>query len=105
MIYRATEYPEALDELFNVLPDGIDKEVVIDSVVKAWGGSFLYVPKCYGYQVTARNTEMMQKYDGKNRDELCNEFKIKKSQFYKILRLYCRKGLMKKTVNERGEKL
>ena len=85
-----------MEELANTLPADIDKEVVIKAVVEAWGGSFLYIPKRPGYNVTARNTEMMQRYDGKNRDELLKEYGIKKRQFYTILRLYSRKGLIKK---------
>lgn len=86
MIYRAEAYPEALEELFAVLPEDADRNEVIEAIVKAWGGHRIYIPVRYGYDVTARNKEIIQRYNGRNRDQLCKEFGIGRSRFYSILR-------------------
>ena len=65
------------------LPD--DKSMEIDQSIAAnWGGSIVYFKKTFA--LTARDKEIYDKYNGRNRDQLCREYDISVQWFYQIVR-------------------
>lgn len=51
----------------------------------SWGGQAVYVKKS-DVDFDARSVEIRQRYNGKNRLELQEEFGISRSQFYRMLK-------------------
>lgn len=53
---------------------------------KKLGGSQSYIPKGKNYQVAARNSEIMRRFDGKNYSQLSQEVGLTERHLYNIVK-------------------
>ena len=100
-------YPEILQNLKDsltksLLIQGIDKaiaehcaHVAAEEVRIEWGGQLIYICKGMSYEISSRDMEIWQKFNGKNHHELCNEYAISKVWLYKIIK-HQRKMMVKR---------
>ncbi len=56
--------------------------LVCEVIRKDWAGIFQYVPKGCAHELTARDREMYQKFNGRNHKELAKEYGISERQVY-----------------------
>lgn len=58
----------------------------IDAGIRSqWGGQEVYVKKC-NVSSEVRALEIKARYNGRNRKELMDEYKISRSQFYRFIK-------------------
>ena len=91
------EYPELIGEIRefirNELADaGLSHEMsaniashVAESVRDYFGGQMIYIPKGSGFELDKRDAEIWSKFNGANRDQLCREYGISQTWFYRII--------------------
>lgn len=94
---KSTKYPELLsdvaDHLTNVLAAlGIDREVaaeagreVAEFLREHWGGQNVYLPKGTLFDLSERDVEIWEKWNGRNVLELCREYGITRQRLYQII--------------------
>lgn len=92
------KYPEILRDLqtyvINAMTEhGISAEHakhaglrVTEEVRKQFGGQMIYIPKGMDYEISTRDQEIWQKFNGKNHAALCHEFDISLQWLYKIIK-------------------
>ena len=93
-----TEYPEILqslkDSVIEVLSElNIDNEMakqaahdIAESIRLEWGGMAVYICKGQSYELSKRDLEIWNKFNGRNHNELCREYKITMVRLYKIIK-------------------
>lgn len=60
-------------------------ERVAEHLRKFLGGAWHYVPKGYHYELTLRDRDIYEKFNGRNQRELCEEYGITRVRLYQIL--------------------
>lgn len=91
------QYPELLEDLIakgiELLSGmGMEKEqakktafAFVELIRKEWAGQNLYVPKGQAYELSLRDVELYQRFDGANLFRLCKEYGITIQRGYQII--------------------
>lgn len=81
-----TEYPELLQDLLDKLTvflvdQGVPEEAArntavytVDEIRKEWGGLNLYIPMCKAKDISARDLEIYDRFNGSNHQQLAREY-------------------------------
>lgn len=94
---KVIKYPELLsdvaDHLTNVLSaHGIDRGLAESAAREAaeflrahWGGQNMYIPKGTLFELSERDLEIWNKWNGTNVLDLCREYDVSKQRLYQII--------------------
>lgn len=94
---RSIKYPELLrdvaDHITNVLAaHGINPDLAVEAGREAaeflrghWGGQNVYMPKGTLYELSERDLEIWDRWNGRNVLELCREYDISRQRLYQII--------------------
>lgn len=92
------QYPELLSDLADQVTSRLcdrgvttqDAKVigrdVAEHVRKHWGGQLVYVPIGKAHELSQRDEEIWNRFDGKNHQELVREFRLSEQQIYQIVK-------------------
>lgn len=61
-------------------------EKVVGHLTDHLGGQLIYIPKNLAAQIGKRDSEIWNKFDGRNQASLAKEYKLSLNQIYKILK-------------------
>lgn len=92
-------YPEVLRDLRDMVADALQEfgiapdvaahaaHVVAERMRKDWGGQRPpYIPKAEEIELSARDLEIWQAFNGRNKHDVCRRFGISEQWLYKILK-------------------
>lgn len=94
---QAPEYPEFLNDLAReiaalLVQRGIEQERADDVALEAaefvrvrWGGQQIYLPKGVLFELSVRDLQIWEKWNGRNTLELCREYDLTKQRLYQII--------------------
>ena len=98
-----SEYPAILSDLAEQVQTqlgrrGVARDVaeqiageVTEYIRRHWGGQQIYVPKGTRYDLTARDVEIYEKFNGRNFAELCRDYHLTEVRLRAIIREMRRK--------------
>ena len=88
LVDLADHCSDILQEMLGLPADRCDEiaKVLRRRMSKLWGGQQLYFPKDLIMEIEERDLQLVDEYNGRNRDELCLKYDISVSRFYHILR-------------------
>jgi len=90
-------YPEVLADLAaqvatRLIDRGIPEATAIevggelaDHFTEYWGGLQIYIPKNLRYQITQRDQEIFEEFDGSNMEAICRKHGITVRSFYRVI--------------------
>ena len=90
------KYPEILTDLRAKFEELLARDVpekageisfrLTEIIRRDWSGQGVYIPKGQAYELSKRDFEIYQKFNGRNRHQLCREFDITEQWFYRIIK-------------------
>lgn len=97
MTDAAEEYPRLLDDVARhaaaiMAERGIDRDLAAElgqelaEFLRAeWGGQQVYIPRGTHFELSARDVEIWESWNGDNVLELCRQYNISKQRLYQII--------------------
>ena len=91
-------YPELLEDLLAkgavlLVEIGLENAVAlrasfvfVELIRREWSGQNLYIPKGQAYDLSQRDLEMWNRFNGNNRHQLMQEYGITEQRFYQIMK-------------------
>ena len=95
---KSSKYPEMLHRLREIIIEELKEQRIeqeltehcahhITETVRAeWGGTAVYIGKGLMYELSQRDAEIWEKFNGKNHHALVNEYGITMVWLYKIIK-------------------
>ena len=91
-------YPELLADLLStiaasLIADGIDAEnagryshTAAETIRKEWGGQMIYISKGQEFELSKRDQEIWDNFNGRNHRALCHDYDVSIQWLYKIIK-------------------
>lgn len=108
MTDQTPAYPEFLNDLARqistlLIARGMDQETAADVALEVaefarirWGGQQVYIPKGVLFELSVRDMQIWEKWNGRNALELCREFGLTKQRLYQIIAVVRERELSKR---------